>query len=239
MRALGPVSVLGNQLATRGIVQSGVSNTLIGAAVLIGNLGLSEEIYLQFVSYAAIAKGSVSPPETPSGAPSAIVLAPKAGLDDYGIGRLLANGNVLFAENQVQLNLIETGTTLTFAAIAIMSLDDVSFHGNQCDCDLALDYVYYNAMLFGFSVRAHDNRFKEGFMTALFSAAVLGFMASASGNQATHCLSVKGFLPALTIHTPNSILMSALLPDYCEKFSTITESFGSQTKNYSAYQVNH
>lgn len=238
MRALGPVSVLGNQLATRGIVQSGVSNTMIGAAVLIGNLGLSEEIYLQFISYAAIAKGSVSPPETPGSAPSAIVLAPKAGLDDYGVGRLLANGNVLFAENQVLLNLIETGTTLTFAAIAIMSLDDISFHGNQCDCDLAVDYVYYNAMLFGFSVRAHDNRFKEGFMNALFSAAVLGFMASASGNQATHCLQVKGFLPALTIKTPNSVLMSALLPSYCEKFAVMTEAFGSQTHNYSAYQVN-
>ena len=239
MRALGPVSVLGNQLATRGIVQRSVSNTMIGAAVLIGNLGLSEEMYLQYLSYSAIAKGSVSPPETPGGAPSAIVLAPKAGLDDYGVGRLLANGNVLFADNQVLLNLIETGTTLTFAAIAIVTLDDISFHGNQCDCDLALDYVYYNTMLFGFSVRAHDNRFKEGFMTALFSAAVLGFMASASGNQATHCLTVKGFLPALTIHGPNSILMNAFLPNYCEKFAGFTESFGSQTLHYSSYQPHY
>jgi hypothetical protein len=230
MRALGPVSVLGNQLATRGIVQSGASTTILGAAVLIENLGLSEEIYLQFFAYAAIANGSVSIPQTPTSAPSAIVLAPTSGLDDLGPGRLLANGNVLFSENQVLLSLIETGDTLTFSAITILSLDDISFHGNQCDCDLAIasDFVFFNTLLFGFSVRAHDNRFKEGLFNALFSAAVLGFIASASGNQATHCLIIAGFFPTLTVKTPNSILVNALVPNYCGNFARLTESFGNQ-----------
>lgn len=218
---VGPMSILGNQFTTRGVVRFGPSTTFWAANVAIVNLGLSDEIYLQLVAFALIAKGSLDLSSF-SGALS----QPGPGLDDAGVGRLLANGNVLFSENQCVLDLIQTGMSLAFSSIGIFSLDDIHFHGNQCDCNLLDDLILTHALLFGFSLRLNDNRFKEGVLNALFSAIALGLMASAVGNQSTHCLLVRGFVPALTLNNSNRVLMDALNNAFCKRYAGLATSFG-------------
>ena len=83
----------------------------------------------------------------------------------------LANGNVLFSDNQCVLSLLESGQSFSFVSVLIFSLDDVAFLANQCDCDLAFgDGVLTQLLVYAPSVRVCDNRFKEGWANALLSA---------------------------------------------------------------------
>ncbi|MCL5097116.1 MAG: right-handed parallel beta-helix repeat-containing protein, partial [Candidatus Omnitrophica bacterium] len=221
LSGVGPMSVQGNQFTTRGVVKSGPSSTFLAANVAILNLGLSNEIYLQLAAFTMIANGSLDLSNF-----SGALAQPASGLDDAGIGRLLANGNVLFSGNQCVLDLIQAGMSLAFSSIGIFSLDDIHFHGNQCDCNLLDDLVLTHALLFGFSLRLNDNRFKEGVLNALFSAVALGFMASVVGNQSTHCLFVRGFVPALTLANSNRVMMDALNSGFCKKYAALASNFG-------------
>lgn len=47
--------------------------------------------------------------------------------------------------------------------------------------------------LFGISVRASNNRLKEGLLNAFYSAITLGIINTTTDNQATHCLFVRGW----------------------------------------------
>jgi hypothetical protein len=220
--ALGPISILANQLTSRGIVQRGPGATFIAATVAILNLGLSNELYLQFLAFSAVAKGSLS---------TSTLAAPQVrpGLDDQRLGAYLANGNVLFADNQCVLDLFETGVTLSASSITIFSLDDIGFHGNQCDCNLADDIVLAHVVLFGFSLRASDNRLKESLQRALFSALTLGFLNMTTNNQTTHCLLVRAFVPAYLVNTANTVLIDPTGTGYCERFLAVQGSFGKAT----------
>ena len=221
LTGVGPMSVLGNQFTTRGVVYLGPSPTYLAATVGILNLGFSDEFYFQLLAFASIAQGNYTP-STFSGALSQTV----SGLDDEGIGRLLADGNVLFSENQCMLDLIQAGMALAFSSIGIFSLDDIHFHGNQCSCNLLEDFILTHAFLFGFSVRMNDNRFKEGALNAMFSASELGIMASAVGNQSTHCLFLKGATAAFTVNTANINFTDFITPGACEgKQTTLFGTF--------------
>jgi hypothetical protein len=216
------MSILGNQFTTRGVVESGASTTIVAANVAILNLGLSDEIYLQLLAFALIASGTLDLSNY-----SGALAQPGPGLDDAGIGRLLANGNVLFSENQCLLDLIQTGMSLALSSVGIFSLDDIHFHGNQCDCNLLDDVVFTHALLFGFSLRMNDNRFKEGVFNAAFSAVALGLMASAVGNQSTHCLLVRGFTANSTVSASNLVLIDALTKgEYCGRYDELAKRFG-------------
>jgi hypothetical protein len=215
--ALGPISVVSNQFTSRGVVQSGPSAAFFGATIMIGNLGLSNELYLQYLTFSAIAKGSVS--STSLTATSLGKLAPHA-------GAYLANGNVLFADNQCVLDLFETGVNLSISSIAIGSLDDVDFNGNQCDCSLADDFVIMHAVLSGFSLRASNNRFKESLKHALFSAVTLGFLNTTTNNQSTHCLLAHAFKPEYLIVAANTVLIDPLSKGYCAPYAKVLGSFG-------------
>jgi hypothetical protein len=76
--------------------------------------------------------------------------------------RFFIGGNVLFNDNQVVLDALGPAVTLSLSSVFLGSLDDVSMNANQCDCDLALDFVLTDALTFGWSQRMADNRFKEG-----------------------------------------------------------------------------
>lgn len=196
--ALGPVSVVGNQLTTGHVNKTDAPFVFDPATVFIFNLGLSNEIYGQF--FFAVLNG-LSP-------------GPEMGLDDLRLGKRLANGNVLFADNQCSLDLLEQGTSGTlFTSIMLMSLDDIGFHNNQCDCNLGLgeDFVAVHALLLGASLRATGNRFKEGWLSAMFSAMTFGILNTTAHNQATHCLMVTGGPGQLTNNGPNTVLNST----YC------------------------
>ena len=83
------------------------------------------------------------------------------------------------------------------------------------------------AILFGFSLRCSDNRFKEGLLNALFSAVTLSPMNTTVGNQSTHCLLVRPSPPyPLTVEGGNSVLFDALLPRFCALIDEILSGFG-------------
>jgi hypothetical protein len=182
--ALGPVSVEGNQLTSRGNLTASrpLSLTFVATAVFILDLGLSNEDYLQFLAFAFLSGPKAA-------AASGEVFQSRPGLDDFRLGRILAGGNVMFADNQVVLDLQSAGNSLAITSITILTLDDVSFEGNQCDCNLLLDFVLAQAAILGVSVRTLGNRFKEGRFNAFFSAITLGLpLNCTSQNQATHCI---------------------------------------------------
>src|SRR5262249_33434917 len=98
-------------------------------------------------------------------------------------------GNVMFHGNQVVLDLEQAGASSALTSITIISLDDVSFEDNQCDCNLLVDWVIAQAAILAFSVRAVGNRFKEPRRNAFFSAYTYGRpLNCTSQNQATHCI---------------------------------------------------
>lgn len=217
--ALGPLSVVANEFTSRGVVQRGPGATFVAATVAIRNLGLSNELYWQFLAFAAIAGGSLA---------TGTLTAPPArpGLDDQRLGLYLANGNVLFANNQCVLDVFETGVTLSVSSILIFSLDDIGFHGNQCDCSLLDDIVLAQAILFGFSVRANDNRLKESLFNAIFSAITFGLMNTTAHNQATHCLLMRAFLPVYLVAAPNTVLIDPTGAGRCERYARVQNNFG-------------
>jgi hypothetical protein len=217
--ALGPVSVVANQFTTRGVVQSGVGATFGSATVSILNLGLSDELYLQFLTFAAVAAGSI--PKIALGTPT-----PPAGLDDEYLGAYLANGNVLFANNQCMLDLFEAAPSWSISSIAIVSLDDIGFQSNQCDCNLLFNLVLAQAFLFGFSVRAGGNRLKESLFNGALSAMTFGLMNNTSQNQTTHCLLIRAFLTVYQVDTPNTVLIDPTGKGYCESVSGMQKNFG-------------
>ncbi|MBL0010948.1 MAG: hypothetical protein IPP22_08075 [Nitrosomonas sp.] len=178
----GPVSVVANQFTSLGVVQRLDSASFYAGTVQIFNLGLSNELWFQALSFQSVQRGVIKGPSNDEG------------LDDFKLGRYLANGNVLFANNQCLLNLIEPSQSFAWSSILIFSLDDVGFHANQCDCDLFYDFVNVQAMLFGVSVRANDNRFKESLYHAALSAATFGYLNITTDNQSTHCLMIRGQL---------------------------------------------
>jgi hypothetical protein len=182
--ALGPVSVEGNQFTSRGNLGASkpLSLTFIAAAVFILDLGLSNEDYLQFLAFAFLSGPKAA-------AAGAEVFQSQAGLDDFRLGRILAGGNVMFTDNQVVLDLQSAGTSFAITSITILTLDDVGFEGNQCDCNLLLDFVIAQAVILGVSVRIIGNRFKESRFNAFFSAFTFGIpLNCTSQNQATHCI---------------------------------------------------
>lgn len=205
--ALGPVSVLGNQFTSRGVVLSGESSSFLAATVCIFNLGFSNELYLQnmlFSGPTSTGLSLVSPGRKDEA--DAVVFEPTSGLDDLGIGKYLANGNVLFCNNQCVLDLQAAGSSLAITSVLVASLDDVGFANNQCDCALLDDFLFVNAMLFGMSVRAVGNRWKEGVINAIFSAVTIGlFHNTTNNNQATHCILADSIL-GNAIDQPNQIL---------------------------------
>jgi len=223
LAALGPVSVLGNQLTTHGVIVRQDSSTFWAATVLILNLGLSNELYFQMLGFVAVMLGQVKAKDTYTIEGDTLV-SPKPGLDDESLGQYLANGNVLFANNQCVLDLMDDVQDLAISSIMIASLDDVGFHNNQCDCDLPLgDVIFSHAILFGMSLRVTDNRFKEGLLGAWLSAMTMGMLNMTTNNQATHCLWIRG---NMVENQPNTILASAFNPKICDPFERVLPAAG-------------
>jgi hypothetical protein len=133
-----------------------------------------------------------------------------------------ARANVLFDDNQCLLDLTSGPSSpgpalpgnFLLPAILILSLDDVGFQDNQCDCLIKEGVMPSTAVLVGlFSQRAVSNRFKETLGKALFSAITFALMNMTAHNQANHCLKVVG--PLLEQAQPNHILLGALLESFC------------------------
>ena len=195
--ALGPVSVRGNQFTTRGIPPRLTAMfreaPLAPAVVAIVNLGVSNELYGQLFLFSALRQGRFRLRDFGIRLIDDILHMPGSlfrELKTSEIGRYLTNGNVVFRDNQCVLDLLESEVSWSISSIYILSLDDVAFHNNQCDCSVLDDFVFTQAVLLSFSIRATSNRFKEGLVGAVFSAVTLGIMNTTANNQATHPLMI-------------------------------------------------
>lgn len=219
LTALGPVSVVANQFTSQGIPAFSTDITgLFAGAVLIFNLGISNDLlYLQQLLFALLAKPNGQSYLTGA---SAGAFA-KEGLDDQRFGGLLANGQVLFHDNQVNLDLLARGVSLSVSSVLIFTLDDLSFADNQCEANLLDDLIVTNLFSVAMTQRVRGNRFKEGMLNAPLSAFTLGVMLNTTAeNQGTHCIVARNGVPALLVDEDNTVLLQAFLKGYCQ------ESFG-------------
>lgn len=215
--ALGPVSVVSNRLISRGLValdlmalvQSGASK---GVANVLSHL--SSLVAIVNLGSPAAPSGAINLNTGASGGATlaAATVVPLAA----------ASRNVLFDDNQCLLDLVRGPSSpgpalpgnFLLPAILILSLDDVGFQDNQCDCLLKEGVMPSAAVLLGVSSqRAISNRFKETLGKALFSAVTFGLMNMTTHNQSNHCLKVVG--PLLAQAQPNHVLISAFLKDFC------------------------
>ena len=213
INALGPVVVSANQLTSRGIVTGQAS--AIASTVAILNLGISNEFYLQLVAFSQIAKGQVNVGSIKNGVKGVTETGAtfvREGLDDFSIGRYLANGNVQFINNQVVLDELDSFRKLALSAVTILSLDDIAFQGNQCDYSLGpgQDFLIFPNFIFAPSVRVNGNRFKESLLGGFISALSVGILNTTTDNQATHCLLAVGN-PGLKVFDHNIELWDSLV----------------------------
>jgi hypothetical protein len=215
LNALGPVSVVANQFTSRGMILKFTSPSFVASTVAILNLGVSNELYGQLMLFSSIGSGQAKLDSAPSVTEEAVFI--QTGLDDLRLGQYLANGNVLFSNNQCTLDLLEKGVSFSVSSIFILSLDDIGFHNNQCDCSLLDDVVLSQAIMFGISLRVSDNRFKEGLRNALYSAVTLGMLNMTTDNQATHCLLIRGWANMI-VNQPNRVLLEGFVPGICERY---------------------
>jgi hypothetical protein len=125
----------------------------------------------------------------------------------------------LFNDNQCSLDLLEPASRPAVSSITILSMDDVAFQDNQCDCNLwADDFVFIHAILGAPSLRVTANRFKEGLFSAVLSGITVGLLNETVHNQATHCLLAIA-PPAALIDAPNQIVITLgadpLFKEFC------------------------
>jgi hypothetical protein len=206
MSALGAVSVIGNQFTSRGMVLNTDSPSFWASTVMIINLGRSRDLLIELVSYQGVRTNNSY--QLANGPAYGSAVETRFGY--------LKSGNVLFSNNQCSLDLQEAGLSLALSSILIFSLDDVAFNNNQCDCNLLDDFVITHALLFGITVRANDNRFREGLFNAVLSAITVGLLNITTDNESTHCLVVEGFRK---LRRHNLVLLSALFErDPCRGF---------------------
>lgn len=188
LMAFGPVSVVGNQFTTQGADYKINPFSVIAGAVLIINLGVSQDLMgaLFLNSYRYVATGNQM--LFAQGKAMTQIPAASAAL------RLLylPGGNVMFSGNQTTLDLQDEVIDLAFSAQTIVSLDDVAYNSNQSEVRSLFDILVTDVALIGATVRANDNRFQEGFTITLNSLISAGFMNMAATNQATHCIQLFG-----------------------------------------------
>jgi hypothetical protein len=223
IRALGPVSVVGNQFTTHGVFagKAAVSEALYAATVFILDLGLAFEVAGKLLTFASMRKGQVRNLSAQNYDGTAFVLAPNA---ENTKMKLLANGNVLFACNQCVLDLLESGASVSASSVAIGSLDDVAFQDNQCSAALLDDFIYWQVFVFAFSTRVTGNRIQEGIGKAFYSAVTAALMNTTAHNQSTHCLAITGS-PNVLINQPNSVLLEVANRTLCGGRTAVLTNF--------------
>lgn len=217
MIALGPVTVHGNQLTTRGFAamiagDSGNDSVLAallllqalsGTVVTIFNTGRSIEL--------AVIAGGLAGAKNALGGAALGTVAVRPRLDRTGL--------VLFNDNQV---LFETGPrelALLWTSTMIFSLDDVSYASNETICNLGTQMLT-GAAIFGWTARATSNRFTETPGRAILSALTVGVMNSTTDNHGTHCVIAVAFTNRLTAEPNHSLFFG----QECSVFQRVLQS---------------
>lgn len=229
--AMGSVSVVGNHLTSQGVGRVANAFSLLGGAVVIANLGISSDLFGFFLlsTIRRLFTMQSRYPESnfikwtdyrkqPGVAGGAAVWGKVLELLLY-----LPDGNILFSNNQVHLDLRDQTASEAISSHCIFSLDDISYTGNQSLASglldptqkdilkLFQDGLLTDALLLGATVRANDNRFQEGFVRTFFSLVSAGILMNAcTSNQATHCLIASSVVRPKK-HDNNSVLYPFIL----------------------------
>lgn len=210
--AFGPVSIVGNQLTSLGVDSSSLAALLAGS-VFVLNLGVSKDLLLAMLwsSYSAMARTAAMTTH--------VLVQAQAPAAAAAALRYLPSGTILFDNNQVTLDMLTPGIQVAISSQLLVSLDDVSYTGNQAECTSFFDILYCDVGLVGATVRTCNNRFQEGFTLTPCSLFSYGFMNTVVANQATHCLIPLG--PSTFVqYLANSILISS----NCAQLYKITTS---------------
>lgn len=182
--AYGPVSVLSNQFTSTGTDKTNSFSQLAGS-VYIFNMGVSKDL-----------PGIIGIQNAANGNPKfSKLISPSRAF------QFLPNGKIMFSDNQTTLDMRSDTQNIGTSSQLIFSLDDVAFDDNQSECagfissaliSPVVDIVIFNTLLFGISIRSNNNRFLDGLTFTVFSLLSYGFMNTAIGNQATHCMLING-----------------------------------------------
>ena len=201
--ALGPISIVGNQLTSQGNDFLVNPYSLLAATVFIFNLGISRDLIaaMLLASFYNLAATNPDSLASLSADEQAQILA--------AIQQILylPTGSILCANNQVVLDLRSEHLNVALSSQMLASLDDVAYNGNQAECNSFIDFVIADVALFAVTIRSNDNRFQEGVTFTAYSLLSFGLMNTATGNQATHCLQVLGS-PPFTIEEHNRVLFT-------------------------------
>ncbi len=206
---LGPFSIVDNHFSTGGtaIVKSdavarldfnAADSTSLGTfagAMTVGilNLGISIELAGLSLLYEDILAAKDS--STYSVSPSNLADA--------------SNGTVLFTNNICQLE-ARVNAIRGIASVAIASLDHVLFSNNQLWVDGPPLTALTDALLFGFSLQATNNRLQEAILyCVVFSGVTLGILNFTTHNIATYCLEAAA-VNTWKQDTPNFVLFDTL-----------------------------
>ncbi len=118
------------------------------------------------------------------------------------------NGSILFNNNQTRIGFKNSSLNSQI----IITNDDIGFNGNQSEC-LSIGSTRKNTSLYGVTVRASDNRFKEVFTNnevamSLFTFTVL--MNNTVNNQGDHCIIALNANPITNMlnNTGNQVLVT-------------------------------
>lgn len=218
--ARGLVFVEGNQLTSLGVEPrvaspeaGGIPGALAqlgGATVRIFNAGISSDFQdlAEFTGFSPLRVGL----HTDGGNLRATELVPQFPRQP--------SGNVLFNDNQVLLAPAEVKDDVIQSSILIISGDDISMEGNQCDCRLNRQRLLMNALVIGISIRVSDNRFKETLDGNGVSAVTVGLMNSTAHNEGTRCFIILG-MNALSIKGPNRSLITLIDKGLCESMNSV------------------
>ena len=177
-----------------------------GAAVGIFNLGRARD--WSNATFNTIFKGLFKV----EGAP------PQAAGQSFGV--TFADGDVSFLGNQCLLDLGEPGLASYISSIVIMSLDDIAFQNNQCEFHPYDSFINVGTVLYGFSVRAGGNRFKETASHVHFSIITLGVANNTCGNQSTHCVRALALQSTFLVQHDNTVLIDPLGIGFCSPYAT-------------------
>jgi hypothetical protein len=224
--ALGAVSVVANEFVSQAVtpLRAGSTDAFVASTVCIYNLGRNFEFGAWKAGYGTIRAGNFQTDNAYSLNRDTFKLSSRGTVD--AAVRIFLNGQVLFADNQVTLDVAEPGISLAVSSIAIYSLDDIGFTGNQSMAQLADDFLFTNTILFGASLRAVDNRWEEPIGNAPYSALTLGMMNATVNNIATHCI-VAFAPPKLLVASPNIILLGQFVDDPCALAAKLLAKFGA------------
>lgn len=212
--AMGNVSIVNNQLSSQGI-DAGALLSLLGGTVLIVNLGVAMEL----VGLKSLHSQKNYPNNNPQTGESVQSRNGKFTLARKNLltALFLPGGKVMFQDNQTSLDLRQPELRFGLSSQLIISLDDISFSGNQSSCSFFIDILLANTVLFAPTVRTSDNRFQEGLIFAFFSLFSLGMMNTCTNNQATHCIAAYA-PPNYRIDTGNLILAQSVI---CKRINEI------------------